>query len=777
MNKIKMGRPARVSTEEAIRVVEKYIEHFKTNEMPPSGSPVWRQMSKDLDKRWLPHSVYTSVRENKKGILSSARLRQGITVPVPVKTRNTPHVRTYSSEEEVEEDPTENRVTAPSESLMSWYFLSLDGEIWNEVKPKNLFEFSLKLDKYELRVPTEWTDAIFDAFFEAFHFPCVYMLKHVKVYNSQNSLHYMHIYAECKSQKCSNRFMGYVEDEPWAGEALEINIKTWDTSLDEHENVRRPVRAIKKRVLDDDEGTNDRKRRPGEKHGIDIETEEVRILKRLMEMYRHDESIRGIGLVPSHYTYYTPPEQIQAYNQYCQQESSSIKIDVRKGFVKRINRAHNLKSGDIYLISMLFNYKGRIFPAYQMTSETRDYLSIWNWLEAWMAKGAIRPKEAVSNYCRVFLAAMCKAFNGFSLEQYISSELASVSSNESSDDEWRMSPPRTRIRVDTKDLLHVVSQWRCFENVYHPCIRRFYVQCVDLLIRAQSFIEFSELLFFIIVTAVSMYEDDLLEANKLTPKVIRKRLDAVIASHKHHIEIAPYNRQNDREKEQPVLENYLIHESELTPVTMWIDEIVKEAKLLKKQGSQVNAFYVPQFADQLIALALDFPLWTSFARLTQRTTTWELDEYFKDWEPRLFAEIPSLDQFPIRADRFVKAHLQEINESVKSLRSLMENSETERISTDGMLKFKYSGNNVEVTVLHEKDTSSLTEYLDLDKNGTPENDLIVDPVEFPPTEPKSGENSPAKAPPVDNMFSTYVVETGELDISHQKNISLNFSEV
>ena len=75
-----MGPKAAVSKESAIAVVEQYIHYFQTNKFPTRGSEVWVQMSEALNKKWSPLSVYTNVREDRRSILSIARLDKNIVV-------------------------------------------------------------------------------------------------------------------------------------------------------------------------------------------------------------------------------------------------------------------------------------------------------------------------------------------------------------------------------------------------------------------------------------------------------------------------------------------------------------------------------------------------------------------------------------------------------------------------------------------------------------------------------------------------------------------------
>lgn len=75
-----MVRPCNVSNEEAILLIQKYIQYFNTNNFSSSSAKIWKDMSKELNGRWKPHSVYTHVRDNKNGNLEAARKNLGINI-------------------------------------------------------------------------------------------------------------------------------------------------------------------------------------------------------------------------------------------------------------------------------------------------------------------------------------------------------------------------------------------------------------------------------------------------------------------------------------------------------------------------------------------------------------------------------------------------------------------------------------------------------------------------------------------------------------------------
>lgn len=53
-----MPRVAKVSVEDAVRVVKNFAAHFITNDLPPYSSKVWMDMSMELNGVWTAHDIY-----------------------------------------------------------------------------------------------------------------------------------------------------------------------------------------------------------------------------------------------------------------------------------------------------------------------------------------------------------------------------------------------------------------------------------------------------------------------------------------------------------------------------------------------------------------------------------------------------------------------------------------------------------------------------------------------------------------------------------------------
>ncbi|CAL1684060.1 unnamed protein product [Lasius platythorax] len=160
--------------------------------------------------------MYTTVREDKRAILSTARLNKGVVVP------NNDEDCTHLSGNSVNQSSARGKVDSDFEffdnpefiSLKTWFHLSLNIELWNKIKPRFSLLYGKQRRNYDILSPNKWTDIIFDAFFKRYLFPCAYIFKRAKVHPSPDSLHYIQIIGKCKCKKCCNLFFGYVEKEP-----------------------------------------------------------------------------------------------------------------------------------------------------------------------------------------------------------------------------------------------------------------------------------------------------------------------------------------------------------------------------------------------------------------------------------------------------------------------------------------------------------------------------------------------------------------------------------
>lgn len=120
-----------------------------------------------------------------------------------------------------------------------------------------------------------------------------------------------------------------------------------------------------------------------------------------------------------------------------------------------------------------------------------------------------------------------------------------------------------------------------------------------------------------------------------------------------------------------------------------IDGISRSAKKITQIGSELNAFYLPKFAERLIILAAEFPLWTSVSVPGKKhATSSYVEGYFNDLKTRILRRNPLIKRLPIHIDRFLKVHLKDIIGGVLTFESKLTNFKIERLTKVQTSKFK-----------------------------------------------------------------------------------------
>lgn len=652
---------------------------------------------------------------------------------------------------------------------------------------------------------------------------------------SPDSLHYIQIVGKCKSKKCCNPFFGYVEKEPGIDEDLYIKVKTRDTSLDNHEVVKCPLRGVKRKVIGKEvaiKGCSNYRKRIARENGqigemeppnmykpsildqakkeyvdseLNVEPTDgrdlVRTIERMMTTPPYAGSIQAVGSNPFSVFYMTTP-QLHAYNEYCRlQNWSFINIDTTGSIVRTIKRSNNTETGHMFLSAIVINFDNTTLIVCQIISKRHNTGFIEYWLRTWIRNGAHKSKEAVSDYSRALLSAMSLAFNNQTIKSYVADQFAVLSHGT----ENQISKPSAYIRVDVAHLIHAVSRWKCFEKVNHACIREFFIRCVALMVDAETFEEFRELIFLTIVVAVNEHEDSIIASKTISPKVARKKLETCIAMATKIIDIPDRDDIVDLEDVESILED-VRHDSDIASVRKWIDGILRSAKKITQTGSELNAFYLPKFAERLIILAAEFPLWTGVAvpNGKKHATSSYVEGYFNDLKTRILTGNTLIKRLPVRIDRFLKFHLKDIIGGVLTFESKLTNFKIERLTKAQTSKFKTidgsrsviaqrvkyqsetenrvdsrsedefacheisnTGNECNTSLTDDNFTISPVMYPDVEKNynfNVPAEYLCVSYVQnVDDSDLKSHENWRNKGRLKDNIFSAPIIEKDEID--------------
>lgn len=159
------------------------------------------------------------------------------------------------------------------------------------------------------------------------------------------------------------------------------------------------------------------------------------------------------------------------------------------------------------------------------------------------------------------------------------------------------------------------------------------------MVDAETFEEFRELIFLTFIVAVNDYEDSII-SSKISPKVARKKLETFIATATKIIDVPNPDDTANLGDVDSILED-VYNDSDIISVRKWIDGILRSAKKITQTGSELNAFYLPKFAERLITLVAEFSLWTGVVLPNKKhTTSSYVEGYFNDLKTRILTVNP-----------------------------------------------------------------------------------------------------------------------------------------
>lgn len=227
--------------DEAVKLLLKYSEHFRELKLPSYTSDVWVCMSKDCENKWSPHNFYVNVTQDRRKILTQMREKLGIDVSDPSKNGVNVTASSFNTSRHISSNSIDDK--DPDYRQKPTFVLLLSNTIWQSIGPiTKCYERT-----YEILEPNRWTDVIFDSFYAQFRLLCAFSFKRAKLHPEEHSEFYLRIEGYCRSNTCSNSFLGVIDKKPKEGAEVEINIYTEDTLHKPHEIVKRYLRGRKRK--------------------------------------------------------------------------------------------------------------------------------------------------------------------------------------------------------------------------------------------------------------------------------------------------------------------------------------------------------------------------------------------------------------------------------------------------------------------------------------------------------------------------------------------------
>lgn len=709
-----MPRSCAADKETVISVLRRYIVngHFQRT-LPEWKSHVWDDLAKDLNYVWKVPALKLAMQRDWANVLSEARRLENILIYENVEEthpRSTDTSLNDSNHLDVgfrRDDDDDDDFTMPQERKRAedqLFVVIFTSEIWKKyfIEKKQLNNNGCE----ETVLEPSWTDGLSDAIYSQHSLPCAWSFKRAKIYKSEGRTYYITIAGKCKSSKCGNSFFGFLEKEPEEGADVILKYYAKDTLRTEHEDVKRQLKGSRRQTVADSViaigAMNTRKEmalnmmKPGDsvcpiipkkgtlrqakneklgaKYGTDNppDISEAGIIAS-MTQGQYSSCVVHVSEVPF-FTFYNVPVQLQFYREFSRVHKGKVKleIDATGSLMRSISRENsNIRSGHIFLFSIVINYKNEIIAVNQMITESHTNELITYFLQQWFNRNDLRkPDEFVMDYSKALILATCFSCNSMHISMYLKVCFQYLITNRKDS----LFALRTYIRVDVAHLIHAVCRWHSITSVRHSGIKDFYVRCVSLLIECRNFQQFQHILLRIFVVSFHPYysaessfiNEDGNPQNVPSTQQAQKFLEESIS-------VRPVSEfewtaptavaDNDGKKEEEKRREEWADEWATDDIIkQWVQQLKVQATVASNEISgAINGLYNVEYGKDVMRICVEFPLWSAvmnnyFNCNNHHASSANVEKHFDILKTKLKA----LFGKPPRPSRFLKFHIEDI---------------------------------------------------------------------------------------------------------------------
>ncbi|KAL5237639.1 hypothetical protein ACI65C_005049 [Semiaphis heraclei] len=686
MNDKKRGRKPAISPEIVFEALSKKNHMiFIGEKLKPVSDKIWTELSFDIENKITPNSLYICVYQNRYGWKNRLRDLCGIQNSPPTVIHN----KDSESSNYSDTEPEGNRID---------FYFTIPYDKYSDIIPcTTRYKKKETSRSYSILKQYAWADVINDAFIKKHNLPCNYIYKRAKVsMDINNAKYFIKFQAKCKD--CNEDLFGWCYKKPENLEPLEVHILTKDTRGEERNHLsKRPLMGSKRLKIGEELAT-DIPANWRRKNTKDMEFDCVsppnlytnnvlskakqnytdnllkiprkNVLESLVEL-KHTllaGNIHNIGCDPL-YVHYWTNHQLLIYRD-LRKEYCRLSVDATGSLVKKLKRTSlNLSlSGDIFLYEAVVSQGFGHFPVSQMISERHDTTAISFWLDMWIKSGANPPNEAVSDYSKALLGAMCKSFCSCDLRTYVKKSFLNLSGS-------TCDIPPCFIRIDVSHMIKLFCRLKILNGIRNKRLKEFYVRGFRLLLTSTTLEMFKQILKSL-MTVILSPTDGYLDESNTKPNSSESCRIFLLSLMKNSKPYDNYNTSDELEIQD--LENVSIEFDE-NPITIYeqdevkifINQVENESNIdALVEGNRESAYYLPGLMKDLKRYCYDFPLWTGvmidkFKSPYVTATSSSVENDFN----KLKNEVLRFSEKPMTADRFVIRHVQSINEHSKLFRS------------------------------------------------------------------------------------------------------------
>ncbi|CAG5096738.1 Similar to NOF: 120.7 kDa protein in NOF-FB transposable element (Drosophila melanogaster), partial [Cotesia congregata] len=245
-----MPATSAVSVDLAVNALIKHISYFTTEVLPVHSSPVWKNISEELNGLWKVPAVRINVRQDRRRILSIAREKYGIYFNNKENISPVCNTSTDSGDHSNTNDTNDDDIKADDDLLSDEgynddefenFHVTISRKQWNLMKRDEPFIY--KGRRYHGFEPGVWTNIISFALWEQYRLKFAFVFKHGKI-NKTSDNYYATITGYCKDGSCLNPIRGIIKNPPLDEGPVVITMKCRDTRNSKHADVKRPLNGI-----------------------------------------------------------------------------------------------------------------------------------------------------------------------------------------------------------------------------------------------------------------------------------------------------------------------------------------------------------------------------------------------------------------------------------------------------------------------------------------------------------------------------------------------------
>jgi len=571
--------------------------------------------------------------------------------------------------------------------------------------------------------------------------PCTFIIKNHSVSLSGRG-NFIQFNGECKDSNCRVKFFGDINDEPKPEENVVINFYATDTTNVEHSDDKKRFLHFTKRQIVGEEvekigATNWRRKyadktmeygdkkpptlfktsvlRKAKQNVVDMDLgiskySPIESLIELKHGAEHSNSIHTISC-DKFFVHYWTPIQCHLYKEIRRNKWVTASIDATGSLILPLKRTSNmLSSGHIFLYQIVINNGGQTVPIAQQLSEKQDTLSIYYWLANWVSSGMKYPDECISDYSKALLGAITRAFfNGKSLHEYSETCFRIVN---------KYSVPTKVscfIRIDVAHMVHMICRWKCLQG--RKLIKDFYVRSIGLLIQANSFNYFENVLQNILILSMAEYDGYSEFKNNVPAEEARIYLENLISDISDNFDISEEDYKGISNNEvffcdpETQIEDNIDQPLNIIEWIKNVKQISSEKALIS--GNRLNAYHCPDLVKPLLRICNEFPLWSGvmvdyFSSPNKIGSSARIEGYFSD----LKSTVIDKRKPRLRVDKFIVNHL-------RSIRGIMKLTKSDLNETI----YKQHNKDIRITpILRNYNTDQVDDNFDFDNHDDDDGD-------------------------------------------------------